>query len=43
LKTTIQVGAAVAAPQVLSGLVLGGGSEMLPSEKIVMAGIGIGE
>jgi hypothetical protein len=42
LKTTIQVGAAVAAPQVLSGLVLGGGSDVLPSEKIVMAGIGIG-
>ena len=42
LTTAIQAGAAIAAPQIVPGLVLGKGGTPPPSEKIVMAGIGIG-
>ena len=42
LKTAIQIGAAIVAPQVIPGVVLGKGGAVPPSEKIVLAGIGIG-
>ena len=42
LKTAIQMSAAVMAPQVIPGLVLGKGGAVPPSEKIVLAGVGIG-
>ncbi len=42
LRTAIQTGAAIAAPTVLPGLVFGKDRAALPSERILMAGIGIG-
>jgi len=42
LKTAARAGAALAAPFVVPGSVLGMGGAVAPSEKIVMAGLGIG-
>jgi hypothetical protein len=42
LKTAAQVGALLAAPQILPGRVLGRDGGVAPSERIVMGGIGIG-
>ena len=42
LKRTVQAGAAIAAPQVMPGFVLGKNGTAPPSETIVLAGIGIG-
>jgi hypothetical protein len=42
LTTAVQAGAAIALPQIVPGLVLGKDRAVPPSEKIVMAGIGIG-
>jgi len=42
LTTAVQACAALAAPQVVPGLALGGGGTTPPGDKIVMAGIGIG-
>ena len=42
LSTAFQVGAAIMAPQILPGAVLGKDGGVAPSERIVMGGIGIG-
>ena len=42
LKTAMRAGALLAAPQVIPGAVLGKDGAAAPSEKILMAGIGIG-
>ncbi len=42
LKTALKAGAALMAPQVLSGAVLGKDGAVPPSERIVVGGIGIG-
>jgi len=42
LKTALQAGAVLAAPQVVPGSVLGKGGVVAPSQRIVLGGIGIG-
>ncbi len=42
LKTTLQAGALLAAPQLVRGAVVGASFTAAPSERIVMGGIGIG-
>jgi len=42
LKTAVQAGAVLAAPQVIPGAVLGKDGAAAPSERIVLGGIGIG-
>lgn len=42
LKTALQAGAILAAPQVIPGSVLGKDGGVAPSERIVMGAIGIG-
>src|SRR5437667_6440135 len=42
LKTALQAGAVLAAPQVVRGAVLGKDGGVAPSERIVLGGIGIG-
>ena len=42
LKTAVQAGALLAAPQMVRGAVLGRDGGVAPSERIVLGGIGIG-
>jgi hypothetical protein len=42
LKRAVQVGAALAVPQVIPGTALGASGSVAPSERIVLGGIGIG-
>jgi hypothetical protein len=42
LKSAVGVGAAILIPQVIPGTVLGKDGGVAPSERIVMAGLGIG-